>query len=172
MPNRSVGKTEVNFREFEILGEIVTYAIFLVDVLLSFDWLKSNLESIWFRLNANSIKTFFNNRPKLKNSKPLFQPTSGETKRKLPESREARYPRLIGEPPKGKITPVRLSELFAIRLQDPDKWTDEKLAELYQLDKETLSSVLKYFGDFAIVQKRDYPRPQDDVSLIDWSLWG
>lgn len=95
------------------------------------------------------------------------QPTSEETKRKLPESRERRYPRLIGEPSKGKITPVRLSELFAKRLQDPDKWTDEKLAELYQLDKETLSSVLKYFSDFAVVQKRDYPRPQDDVSLIE-----
>lgn len=22
------------------------------------------------------------------------------------------------------------------------------------------------------MQKRDYPRPQDDVSLIEWSLWG
>ena len=61
---------------------------------------------------------------------------------------------------------MQLSELFAMRLQDPDKWTDEKLAEHYHLDKEALSSVLKHFSDFAIVKKLDYPRPQDDVTFI------
>lgn len=45
-------------------------------------------------------------------------------------------------------------------------WTDEKLAEHYKLDKETLSAVLKHFSDFAIVKKRDYPRPQEDVPFL------
>ncbi|XP_068696352.1 NADH dehydrogenase [ubiquinone] 1 alpha subcomplex assembly factor 4-like [Montipora foliosa] len=93
--------------------------------------------------------------------------TSSNSARKLPDSREPRLPRLIGEAPKGKITPLGLSELFAKRLSDPDKWTEEKLAEHYQIDKEALSSVLKHFSDFAVVKKKDYPRPQDDMSFIE-----
>ena len=93
-------------------------------------------------------------------------PTGEESERKLPRSREPRYPREIGEPPKEKITPVKLSELFARRLQDPDTWTEEKLAEHYQLDKEALSAVLKYFSDYAVVKKKDFPRPQDDVPFL------
>ena len=112
-----------------------------------------------------NVPTFpFNQSKHLMSFQPIM--ASEESKRKLPESREPRYPREIGEPPKGKITPVRLSELFARRLQDPDTWTEEKLAEHYQLDKETLSAVLKYFSDYAIVKKRDFPRPQDDVPFL------
>lgn len=91
----------------------------------------------------------------------------GDTSRKLPESREPRMPRLVGEAPSGKITPLGLSELFSKRLNDPDKWTDEKLAEHYKLNTETLSSVLKYYSDFAVVKKKDFPRPQDDMSFIE-----
>lgn len=100
---------------------------------------------------------------------PLFQRATktGDSSRKLPESREPRMPRLVGEAPSGKITPLGLSELFSKRLNDPDEWTDEKLAEHYKLNKETLSSVLKYYTDFAVVKKKDFPRPQDDVSFIE-----
>ena len=86
----------------------------------------------------------------------------------LPQSREQYLPREIGKAPKGKITPAGLSQLFAHRLQDPDKWTVEKLAEHYQLDKADVAALLKYYSDYAVVDKRDYPRPQDDVTFIGW----
>lgn len=110
-----------------------------------------------------------NKKHNLKQVTPLFQRATkiGDTSRKLPESREPRMPRLVGEAPSGKITPLGLSELFSKRLNDPDKWTDEKLAEHYKLNTETLSSVLKYYSDFAVVKKKDFPRPQDDMSFIE-----
>lgn len=80
-------------------------------------------------------------------------------------SREVRGPPEIGQVPKGKITNVQLSELFAKRLQDPDTWTVEKLAEHYQLDQEALAAVLKYFSDYAIVKKKDLPRPSEPTFL-------
>lgn len=80
-------------------------------------------------------------------------------------SREARGPPDIVQVPKGKITNVQLSELFAKRLEDPDTWTDEKLAKYYQLDQEALSAVLKYFSDYAIVKKRNLPRPEEPTFL-------
>lgn len=97
----------------------------------------------------------------------LFQPItrSDKTKRSLPVSREARGPPEIGQVPKGKITNVRLSELFAKRLEDPDTWTNEALAKHYQLDQEALSAVLKYFNDYAVVKKRTLPRPEEPTFL-------
>ncbi|PFX31211.1 NADH dehydrogenase [ubiquinone] 1 alpha subcomplex assembly factor 4-like [Stylophora pistillata] len=88
------------------------------------------------------------------------KPITGEqeTNRKLPVSRES-MSRQVGVVPKGKITSVQLSELFAKRLEDPDKWTDEKLAEHYKLDKEALSSVLKYCSDYTVVARAELPRP-------------
>lgn len=80
-------------------------------------------------------------------------------------SREARGPPEIGQVPKGKITNVRLSELFAKRLEDPDTWTNEALAKHYQLDQEALSAVLKYFNDYAVVKKRTLPRPEEPTFL-------
>lgn len=80
-------------------------------------------------------------------------------------SREARGPAEIGQVPKGRITNVQLSELFAKRLDDPDTWTAEKLAKHYQLDQDALSAVLKYYSDYAIVQKRDLPRPEGPTFL-------
>lgn len=74
-------------------------------------------------------------------------------------SRASQVPSELGRVPKGRISPVQLSELFAKRLADPDTWTDEKLAEHYQLDQEALSAVLKYFSDYAIIMKGELPRP-------------
>ncbi|RMX48797.1 hypothetical protein pdam_00001543 [Pocillopora damicornis] len=89
------------------------------------------------------------------------KPISGEqeTNRKLPISRESSMSRQVGVVPKGKITSVQLSELFAKRLEDPDEWTKYKLAEHYKLDKEALSSVLKYYSDYTVVAKAELPRP-------------
>ena len=80
-------------------------------------------------------------------------------------SREARGPAEIGQVPKGKITNAQLSELFAKRLEDPDTWTAETLAKYYQLDQEALSAVLKFYSDYAIVKKRDLPRPKEPTFL-------
>lgn len=104
----------------------------------------------------------------------LFQPISGEqeTNRKLPISRESSMSRQVGVVPKGKITSVQLSELFAKRLEDPDEWTKYKLAEHYKLDKEALSSVLKYYSDYTVVAKAELPRPLNP-SVLGWlkCLW-
>lgn len=104
----------------------------------------------------------------------LFQPISGEqeTNRKLPISRESSMSRQVGVVPKGKITSVQLSELFAKRLEDPDEWTKYKLAEHYKLDKEALSSVLKYYSDYTVVAKAELPRPLNP-SVLGWHkcLW-
>lgn len=80
-------------------------------------------------------------------------------------SREARGPAEIGQVPKGKITNAQLSELFAKRLEDPDTWTAETLAKHYQLDLDALSAVLKFYSDYAIVKKRDLPRPKEPTFL-------
>lgn len=90
---------------------------------------------------------------------------SDETKRSLPMSRESRGSAEIGQVPKGKITNFQLSELFAKRLEDPDTWTAETLAKHYQLDQEALSAVLKFYSDYAIVKKRDLPRPKEPTFL-------
>ena len=80
-------------------------------------------------------------------------------------SRKSSLSREMGVVPKGKVTPVQLSELFARRLEDSDQWTEEKLAEHYKLDKEALSSVLKYFCDYAVVTRTELPRPSEPSAL-------
>lgn len=69
--------------------------------------------------------------------------------------------------PKGKITEEKLSELFVHNMKNPETWTVDKLATHYELDRESVALVLKYFSEYAVIEKRELPQPMENVSFID-----
>ena len=88
-----------------------------------------------------------------------------KTKRNLPQSRIWEPPH-VGETPRGRITEEKLSELLVHHMKNPDTWDVDRLATRYELDKEMLASVLKFYSEYAVVEKHNFPQPMEDVSFL------
>ena len=52
-------------------------------------------------------------------------------------------------------------------MKNPETWTVDKLATHYELDRESVALVLKYFSEYAVIEKRELPQPMENVSFID-----
>lgn len=58
----------------------------------------------------------------------------------------------------GRLTALQLRIMFDRARLDPDKWSPAAVAEEYKITAAQAENLLKYFGNFSVVAKREQPK--------------
>ena len=58
----------------------------------------------------------------------------------------------------GRLTVYQLREMFDRARADPNKWNTATVAAEYKISETDAENLLKYFGNFNVVAKRDDPK--------------
>jgi len=92
---------------------------------------------------------------------------SSSKSRPLPQSRSSQGSPATTDVSIGKISSQKLNELFDNHLKAPNDWTEQKISKHYELSEHDVQCLLKYFSGYAVVQRRELPKPLETVTFID-----